>query len=166
MNSITVAGQLGKDAEIRYLPNGDAVCNFSVADSQGREKPTIWWRCSLFGKRAESLLQYLKKGQSVTVTGGVTEREYTDKDGAQKNAQEVRVNDIALQGGKRDDAAPQYAAPAPAPRQAQPQRAPAPRAAPASSGFDDMDGDIPFISCDWALEVETSKSKRMRRYDF
>ena len=167
MNVITIAGQLGKDAEIRHLPNGDAVCNFSVADSQGREKPTIWWRCSLFGKRAESLLQYLKKGQSVTVSGTVTEREYTDKDGAQKKAQEVRVNDISLQGGKREDAAPQYAAPAPAPRQAQPQRAPAPRAAPASSGFDDMDdGDIPFISCDWALEVETSKAKRMRRYDF
>lgn len=47
------------------------------------------------------------------------------------------------------------------------ERAPAPRAAPVSSGFEDMDGgDIPFISCDWALEVETSKAKRMRRYDF
>ena len=42
MNSITIAGSLGKDAEIRYLPNGDPVAAFSVADSQGKEKPTIW----------------------------------------------------------------------------------------------------------------------------
>ncbi len=168
MNVITVAGQLGKDAELRYLPNGDAVCNFSVADSQGREKPTIWWRASLFGKRAESLSQYLKKGTSVTVSGTITEREYTDKDGTQKKAMEVRANDVALQGGKRDDAQ-QYSAPAQPARPSAPQQRQAPprqSAPPVSSGFDDMSDDIPFISCDWALEVETSKAKRMRRYDF
>jgi single-strand DNA-binding protein len=132
MNNITIAGQLGKDAEIRYLSNGDPVAGFSVADSQGKDKPTIWWRCSLFGKRAESLAPYLLKGQSVTVSGTVTEREYTDKDGAQRKAMEIRVNDVALQGGKRD------AAPQQAPRQQ------APRQAPAGSGFDDMDDDIPF----------------------
>jgi len=131
MNSITVAGSLGKDAEVRYLPNGDAVASFSVADSQGREKPTIWWRCSLFGKRAESLAPYLLKGQAVTVTGGVTEREY-EKDGVKLKAMDVRVNDLALQGGKREESA----APRPAPAQRQ-----APRPA---SGFDDMDDDIPF----------------------
>jgi single-strand DNA-binding protein len=135
MNNITIAGQLGKDAEIRYMPNGDAVCNFSVADSQGKDKSTIWWRCSLFGKRAESLSQYLVKGQAVTVTGTVTEREYTDKDGAQKKAQEVRVNDVALQGGRREESRP--AEPAP-------KRDMRPAAAPASSGFDDMSDDIPF----------------------
>lgn len=133
MNNITIAGQLGKDAEVRYLPNGDAVSSFSVADSQGKDKPTIWWRCSLFGKRAESLAPYLMKGQSVTVSGTVTEREYTDKDGTQKKAMEVRVQDVALQGGKREGAAPARA-PAPAPAQS---RAPA-------GGFDDMDDDIPF----------------------
>lgn len=135
MNVITIAGQLGKDAEIKYLNNGDPVASFSVADSQGKDKPTIWWRCSLFGKRAESLSQYLVKGQAVTVTGTVTEREYS-KDGETKKAQEVRVNDVALQGGKRESAAP---APAPAPK-----RDMRPAAAPASSGFDDLDGDIPF----------------------
>jgi single-strand DNA-binding protein len=134
MNSICIAGQLGKDAETRYLPNGDPVTSFGVADSQGRDKPTIWWRCSLFGKRAESLAPYLLKGQAVTVSGTVTEREYTDKDGAQKKAMEVRVQDVALQGGKREGAAPARA-PAPAPAQS---RAPA-------GGFEDMDdGDIPF----------------------
>jgi single-strand DNA-binding protein len=101
MNSITIAGSLGKDAEIRYLPNGDPVAAFSVADSQGRDKPTIWWSCSLFGKRAESLAPYLLKGQAVTVTGNVTEREY-EKDGQKRKAMDVRVSDVALQGGKRE----------------------------------------------------------------
>jgi single-strand DNA-binding protein len=102
MNVITVAGTLGKDAEVKYLPNGDAIANFSVADSQGRDKPTIWWNCGLYGKRAESLSQYLTKGQAVTVTGSVSEREWTDKEGNKRKSMDVRVNDVALQGGRRD----------------------------------------------------------------
>jgi single-strand DNA-binding protein len=130
MNNITVAGSLGKDAEMRYLSNGDPVASFSVADSQGRDKPTIWWNCSLFGKRASSLSEYLLKGQAVTVTGTVTEREWTDKNGQKRKSMDVRVNDVALQGGKREAAAP---------------AAPASRAAaPAGGGFDDMDSDVPF----------------------
>jgi len=104
MNNITIAGQLGRDAEVRHTSNGDAVCGFSVADSQGKDKPTIWWNCSLFGKRVATLSQYLVKGQSVTVSGTITEREYTDKTGQQRKAQEIRVTDVALQGGKRDSA--------------------------------------------------------------
>ena len=102
MNSITVAGTLGRDAEVRYLNSGDAVCSFSVADSAGRDKPTIWWNCSLFGKRAEALSQYLTKGQSVTVVGSITEREFTDKNGNHRKSMDVRVNEIALQGGRRE----------------------------------------------------------------
>lgn len=105
MNVITVAGSLGRDAELKYLQNGDAVTNFSVADSAGRDKPTIWWSCQLFGKRAESLSQYLKKGQSVTVSGSVTEREWTDKDGNTKKSMNVRVNEVALMGGRREEEA-------------------------------------------------------------
>lgn len=104
MNSISISGNLGRDAEVRHLPNGDPVCGFSVADSQGRDKPSLWWNCALFGKRAESLAPYLTKGQTVTVIGNVTEREYTDKDGNKRKVQEVRVNDIALQGGKKEAA--------------------------------------------------------------
>lgn len=125
MNNITIAGQLGKDAEVRYLQDGSAVCSFSVADSQGREKPTIWWNCSLFGKRAESLAQYLVKGQAVTVSGVVSEREWTDQSGNKRKSMDVRVADVALQGGKREAA----------PAQAK-------QAAPAG-GFDD-DSDCPF----------------------
>ena len=128
MNVITVAGTLGKDAEVKYLSSGDPICNFSVADSQGRDKPTIWWNCGLYGKRAESLSQYLVKGQAVTVTGTVSEREWTDKNGQPRKSMDVRVNDVALQGGRRD-AEPQ-----------QERQRPAARPAPQ----EDMDDDIPF----------------------
>lgn len=117
MNVITLTGNLGRDAETRYLQDGTAVLSFSVADSQGKDKPAIWWSCSMFGKRAESLSQYLIKGQQVTVAGQVTESEFTAKDGTPKKAFTVRVVDVALQGGKRDGGAadaPQQTATAPA----------------------------------------------------
>ena len=142
MNNITIAGQLGRDAETRYMQNGDPVASFSVADSQGKDKPTIWWRCSLFGKRADSLGPYLIKGQAVTVSGIVTEREY-QKDGQTLKAMEIRVNDIALQGGKRDPAPSPRSAP-PATRSSPPATRPAPPEQIPGSGFDDMDDDIPF----------------------
>ena len=116
MNFITISGGLGRDAELKYLNNGDPICNFSVADSQGRDKGTIWWNCTLFGKRGEALSQYLTKGQSVTVVGTITEREWTDKTDTKRKSMDVRVSEIALQGGRRD-AEPQEerrAAPKPA----------------------------------------------------
>ena len=129
MNSITIAGGLGRDAELKFLNNGDPICNFSVADSQGRDKPTIWWNCTLYGKRAEALSQYLTKGQSVTVVGTVTEREWQDKEGNKRKSMDVRVSEIALQGGRKD-AEPQE------------ERRQAPKPAPQT--FDDMSDDIPF----------------------
>ncbi|WP_395005798.1 single-stranded DNA-binding protein [Undibacterium sp.] len=142
MNSITVAGSLGKDAELRALPDGTQVLNFSVADSQGRDKPTIWWNCQLFGKRAGSLQQYLVKGQAVTVSGNIAEREWTSKEGEKRKSMDVRVNDVALQGGQRQsgDASPAQQD-KPAHRQAP---APAPKPSSGGSGFDDMNSDIPF----------------------
>ena len=135
MNSITITGNLGKECETRALSDGTPVVSFSVADTymKGGDKHTIWWNCALFGKRGESLAPYLSKGQQVTVIGSVTEREWTDKDGQKRKSMDVRVNDIALQGGKPSGES------ASAPRQA-PKQAPM-----AASGFDDMDDDlIPF----------------------
>ena len=126
MNVITVVGQLGRDSELKQVGE-NVVLNFSVADSQGREKPTIWWNCGLWGKRGESLKQYLLKGQNVTVSGSLTEREYTDKDGVKRKAQEIRVNEIALQGSKPSG-----------------EQAPRPAPKPAGSGFDDMPDDLQF----------------------
>ena len=139
MNNITVAGRIGRDAEIRHTNSGDAVASFTVADDQGKDKATIWWRCNLWGKRAESLAQYLSKGQAVTVTGQVTEREY-ERDGETRKSQEIRVNDIALQGGKREEGERQPSRAAPA---RQPQRSAAPAG---GGGFEDMDDDIPFAN--------------------
>jgi single-strand DNA-binding protein len=134
MNNITVAGQLGRDSELRTLPDGTQVLTFSVADSQGRDKPTIWWNCQLFGKRAGSLQQYLMKGQAVAVSGNVSEREWRTKEGEPKKSMEIRVNDVALQGGQR----PQGETAAPAPR-------PAPAATKVGgSGFDDLPDDVPW----------------------
>lgn len=136
MNVITIAGRIGKDAEIRMTGNGKAVASFSVADDQGRDKGTIWWNCQLWGERGEKLSQYLLKGSSVTVTGNVTEREYEGK-----KYYDVRVNDVALQGGKPSGGNEGYGqtdhrpAPAPVTRQQ--------RAAPASSRFDPSE-EIPF----------------------
>jgi single-strand DNA-binding protein len=114
MNSITVSGTVG-NAELKYLQSGDPVLAFSVADGQGKDKPTIWWNCSIFGKRAESLANYVQKGGKVTVVGTISEDQYTDKNGNDKKAMKVRVSDIALQGGKE----PAEEKPA---RQAQPQQ--------------------------------------------
>ena len=128
MNVICITGNLGKDAELKAMQDGTPVLKFSVADSQGRDKPTIWWSADLFGKRAESLAPYLLKGQQVTVTGTLSEREYEGK-----KYQTIRVNDLALQGARPDGPRQQ------APRQQAPQRAAQP------GGFEDMSDDlIPF----------------------
>lgn len=130
MNTITIAGALGRDAELRHTSSGDAVLSFSVADSQGRDKPTVWWSCSLWGKRGEALAPYLTKGQQVTVAGTVSEREWTDREGNKRKSMEVRVTEIALQGGRRDE---------------QPRPAPQQESRPASAQQNvDPDDDIPF----------------------
>ncbi len=134
----TINTKLGKDSELRFLTNGDPVLGFSVADDQGKDKATIWWNCSLFGRRAESLAQYLSKGQKVTVTGQVTQREYTDKDGAKKVSQDIRVNDVALQGSKQAEQQDMPRREAGLPR-VQPKRATPPGAA-----INDDFSDIPF----------------------
>ena len=133
MNIITITGNVGKDIEIRSMANGDPVGAFSVADSQGKDKPTIWWHCDLWGKRATALQQYIVKGQQVTVAGNVTEREWTDKEGQTRKTMSIRVIDIALQGGKREGSAPA--------RQTESKQRPAQQQA---SGFEGMDDDIPF----------------------
>lgn len=131
MNIICIAGNLGRDAEIRSTPQGDQVVSFSIGDNSGKDKPTLWWNCQFWGKRAVSVADYLRKGQSVTVAGVASEREWTDKEGNQRKSMDIRVYDVSLQGGRSE-------APAPAPAPRQQQRAPAPR-----DEWDDG-GEIPF----------------------
>lgn len=97
MKNITLAGRLTKDAELRTMSSGDQVLNFSVAvdDRSGKEKGTLFFDASLFGKRGEALSQYLTKGSSVTVSGDLGTREHNGK-----TYLTCRVNDVTLQGGK------------------------------------------------------------------
>lgn len=101
MKALTIAGRVTKDATTRDA-GSDRVTGFSVAvdDRSGKEKSTLFFDCSLWGKRGETLAQYLTKGSSVTVAGDLGTREYEGK-----TYLTLRVNDVTLQGGgkARDD---------------------------------------------------------------
>ncbi|HEV2612505.1 MAG TPA: single-stranded DNA-binding protein [Noviherbaspirillum sp.] len=104
MNKLTATGRIVADAEVKYLPNGDALANFRVASDvgYGEKKSTNWFNCAVFGKRGESLAPHLVKGQQVTIFGTLTLREWVNKDGAKQISPDIRVDEIELQGGKRD----------------------------------------------------------------
>lgn len=110
VNMVVLVGNLGKDAELRYTPNGAAVAKFSMAttetwnDKQGqRQERTEWHYCDVWGKTAESLAEYLKKGKQVYVQGRLQTDEYTDRDGVKRKATKIRVDRITLLGGPRAD---------------------------------------------------------------
>lgn len=141
--------RIGRDAEIRYTQGNDAVASISLAFSYGRKgddgkRPTQWVDASLWGKRAEALAPYLKKGGLVSVSlEDVHTEVYQGKNG-EATKLVARVVDLELAGSSdRQQAAPAAQAPAHQQQQrpAQPQR-PAP--APQGSGFDDLDNDVPF----------------------
>lgn len=96
MKTIVIAGRLGKDSQLRRTQNGDPVLSFPVAvdDGFGENKRTIWFDCSQWGKRGQSLETMLKKGKEVTVSGDLSTREHEGK-----TYLTIRVNDVTLQGG-------------------------------------------------------------------
>jgi len=139
--------RLGRDAELRYMPNNEPVTNLSLAYAHGKadqngKRPTQWIDATLWGKRAEALTQYLTKGGLHCFTlDELHIQTFQKQDGSSGTKLVARVLDVEL-GGARQDAAP---APAPAARPAPPPQRQAPAPAPrAASGFDDMDDDIPF----------------------
>lgn len=137
MNNWNFTGNLGKDAESRYTPSGDAVAGFSVAvkSGYGDKALTTWVRCSLFGKRVDALMPYLKKGQLVGISGEACMRPWEDKDGAERQSLEVRVNDLTLLG--KSDGGTRGAQPAPA--------RPDKESSDTTPGsFVDLEDDIPF----------------------
>lgn len=101
MNVLSAIGNISKDCELRYTPNGDAVAqfNFALNSGYGDKKITTWLNCSLWGKRAKSLAPMLLKGARVGITGELTNRPYTAKDGTERFNLEVRINDVTLLGG-------------------------------------------------------------------
>jgi len=103
VKNINLAGRLGKSAELRRTQGGDPVLSFSVAvdDGFGQDKKTLWFDCSIWGKRAEKLEQYLVKGTPVAVSGDLSTREHNGK-----TYLTVRVNEVTMQGGRQEAAAP------------------------------------------------------------
>lgn len=164
VNKVILVGNLGRDPEMRAFPSGDQVANVTLAttdkwkDKQSGEarEHTEWHRLVFNGRLAEIAGQYLRKGSQIYVEGSIRTRKWTDQQsGQERYSTEIRVDQMQMlgsrqgMGGPSDDGGGDYDAPAPrraaapAPRAA----APAPRSAPAarpSSGFDDMDDDIPF----------------------
>ena len=109
-NVFSFTGTCGRDAEVRYLPSGQAVLNVNVANNIGfgDKQQTLWIRVALFGKRAEgSLKDYLKKGQQVFVSGELTQSEYRANDGTTKTALELNANIIDLIGKRSEASQPQ-----------------------------------------------------------
>lgn len=100
MNVFSFTGNLGNQAEQRYTQGGDSIVSFSVAVKSGfgDKAVTTWVRCTMFGKRGESVLPYLNKGQLVGVSGEFSAREWEDKEGQKRTSVEVRVNDLTLLG--------------------------------------------------------------------
>jgi len=163
VNKVILVGNCGRDPEVRYLPSGQAVANVSVATSSRRKdknsgemiEDTQWHRVTFYDRLAEIAGEYVKKGRPIYVEGRLKYGTYVDKTtGVEKNTVDIIATEMQLLGGREGmgggeeggggggysrPAAAAPRAPVPAARQA-----PAPATARPSSGFDDMDDDIPF----------------------
>lgn len=150
MNKVMLIGRLGQAPEVRYMPSGEAVCNFSLATSESwndkktgqKVEKTEWHNISMFGKLAEIAGQYLKKGALVYLEGKIQTDKYTDKTtGAERYTTKIIAQEMKMLGGKADSEpnsgshAPQSAPPKP------PQSRPAGQPA---APVDDIGDDIPF----------------------
>lgn len=143
LNKVTLIGRLGKDPETRFMPNGDAVCNFSVATSESwkdqngqRQERIEWHNITMYRRLAEIAGQYLKKGSQVYLEGKIQSRKYQGKDGIERTAYDIIANEMKMLGGGNSEQPAQPAqgeTPTPPRRQATP-------AAP----VENIDDDVPF----------------------
>ena len=161
VNKVIIIGNLGRDPEVRYTPNGNAVCNVSVAttrnwknkDSGDKVEETEWHRVVFYDRLAEIAGEYLKKGRSVYVEGRLKTRKWADKEGKENYTTEVIAEEMKMLGGREGlgggaeegggGGAYSKGAERPAPA-SRPAGAAKPAAAKSSTGFDNMDDDIPF----------------------
>ena len=160
VNKVILVGNCGRDPEIRYLPSGQAVANVSLATSSRRKDKTTgetvedtqWHRITFYDRLAEIAGEYVKKGRPIYVEGRLKYGKYTGQDGIEKNTVDIIATELQLLGSREGMGAPagdeesggaprRAAAPASRPAAAAAQR---PAASKPSSGFDDMDDDIPF----------------------
>jgi len=154
VNKVIIIGNLGRDPETRYMPDGGAITNISVAttdvwkDKNGeKQEKTEWHRVAFFGKLAEIAGEYLKKGSQVYVEGRLQTRKWQDKDGADKYTTEIVANAMQMlgsrqgmggadRGGERDAGGDPGAGAS--------KGGARPAAAKAGGKFDDFEDDIPF----------------------
>ena len=154
VNKVILIGNLGKDPEIRYMPSGDAIANLTLATSENwtdktsgdKKELTEWHRVAFFGRTAEVAGQYLKKGAKIYVEGSLRTRKWQDKEGHDRYTTEVRGDVMRMLDRKNDISGPMDTEPPTSEaRRAAPSAAPSKSApARATSGFDEMDDDIPF----------------------
>ena len=151
VNKAILIGNLGKDPEVRYMPGGEAVANITLAttdtwkDKSGtKQEKTEWHRVSFFGRQAEVVGEYLKKGSQIYVEGRIQTRKWQDKDGQDRYTTEIVADRMQMIGGKSSGPGSFEVVEE---NQAAPARASAPAARPApaaKSSFDNFDDDIPF----------------------
>ncbi|CAG0982350.1 Single-stranded DNA-binding protein [Methylophilaceae bacterium] len=161
VNKVILVGNLGRDPEVRYMPNGEAVCNFSIAttdnwkDKNGqKQERTEWHNIVMYRKLAEIAGEYLKKGRPVYVEGRLQTRKWQTKEGQDRYTTEIIADQMQMLGGRdsggsnasyddmnQDQDRDQGAAPA---RQSAPAAQAAKPAAAGGSSFDEFDDDIPF----------------------
>jgi single-strand DNA-binding protein len=160
VNKVIIVGNLGRDPETRYMPSGDAMTTIAVATTDSwkdkstgeKKEQTEWHRITFFGKLAEIAGQYLKKGSQVYIEGSLRTRKYTDKDGVEKYATDIKADTMQMLGSRQgmgggaamDEG---YSNSAPAARQNNATSSGGGASRPASkpaSNFSDMDDDIPF----------------------
>jgi single-strand DNA-binding protein len=106
VNKVILIGNLGRDAELRHTPGGQAVASLNLAtteqwnDKDGqRQEKTEWHRIVLWGRQAETLQQYLVKGKQIYVEGRLQTRQWDDKDGNKRYTTEIKADRITLLGG-------------------------------------------------------------------
>ncbi len=164
INKVMLIGTLGRDVEMRYMPNGNAVANCSLATDEGYKDrntgqhvdKTEWHRVEAFGRLAEIMGEYLKKGSKVYVEGKLRTDEY-EKDGIKRYSTKIIANEMTMldtrgadtQGGYQPNHQPRPSAQPPAPPPPPPIRYinedKTPQAGPQpTNAFDDFDDDIPF----------------------
>jgi single-strand DNA-binding protein len=155
VNKVILVGNLGKDPEMRYMPNGDAVCNITLATTEtwtdkasGEKKETTeWHRVAFFRRLAEISGQYLKKGSQVYIEGALKTRKWQDKDGQDRYTTEIIADEMKMLGkregmGQANEGAPRDSSYGGGGRPAA--RPAAQNNAPANGGFNDVEDDIPF----------------------
>lgn len=153
VNKVILIGNVGKDPELRYLPNGKATVTLSIAtsrawkDKQSGDKmeETEWHRLVFFERLAEIVGEYVKKGSPIYVEGRLKTRKWQDTGGVERYVTEVICDQLKLLGTKPESgerSGPATNAPADPPQPSEQRRQPA--ATGTGTGFDDMDDDIPF----------------------